>query len=151
MVQPRSRDALVLGAILSSFVACVCVAACSGSSDASNDFPQAPYASFAVDGQPLDVELRTSPAQPPERGVLSVELRVKDANGAPKDGLTLDVVPWMPAHGHGSSVIPVVTAEGDGVYRVDRLQLAMPGTWQLRLALHAPDLDARATATLEVR
>jgi hypothetical protein len=151
MLRSRAPFAFVPTACCASFVACLSVAACSASSDTSTEFPSAPYATFAVDVQPLTVELRTSPAQPPERGVMSVELRVKDAQGAPRDGLTLDVVPWMPAHGHGSSVIPLVTPEGDGVYRVDRLQLAMPGAWQLRLSMRAPDLDAHATTTLEVR
>ena len=125
--------------------------ACVGSNEVAAGFPEAPYTSFGVDGQPLNVELRTSPNQPPVRGVIRAELRVTDASGAPRDGLAIDVVPWMAAHGHGASVVPVVTASGDGVYRIERLDLAMPGTWQLRLAFKASDLDAHATTTLDVR
>lgn len=127
------------------------VAACSGSSEGSGSFPDAPYASFADDGQSLTIELRTAPAQPPERGVVTAQLRVTDPGGTPRNGLAIDVVPWMPAHGHGSSVAPVVTDTGDGMYRIDRLQLPMPGMWQLRVAMRGTDLDTHATANLEVR
>jgi hypothetical protein len=148
-----ARDVLRRFAMLLSRVAwlAIAVAACSGSSEGSTTFPEAPYASVPVDGQPLVVELRTAPSQPPERGVVAAQLRVTDTSGAPKDGLTIDVVPWMTAHGHGVSVAPIVVPTGDGNYRVDRLQLPMPGTWQLRLELRAADLDAHATADLEVR
>lgn len=127
------------------------VFACGGSNEVCADFPAAPYASFRVEGPPLTVELRTSPNQPPERGVICAELRVVDVNGAPRDGLTVDVVPWMPAHGHGSNVVPVVTPRGEGVYRVASLDLSMPGTWELRFTFKASDLDAHATTTLDVR
>lgn len=132
------------------FFALLCVA-CGGPNEASAGFPEAPYASFEVDGQPLKIELRTAPDQPPVRGEIRAELRITDVSGAPRDGLTIEVVPWMPAHGHGSNVTPIVEPSGAGVYRIEHLELPMPGTWQLRLGLKASDLDAHATATLDVR
>lgn len=136
--------------LASAFALSLALAACgSSSSSPSSDFSATPYATFDVGA--LSVELRTAPTQPPTRGVIGAELRVHDAAGAPKDGLAIDVVPWMVAHGHGSSVIPLVTPMGDGVYRIDRIQLAMPGTWQLRFSMKAADLDAQASTMLEVQ
>lgn len=137
--------------ILALFFFLFVLFACGGSNEVCAGFPAAPYASFRAEGRPLAIELRTAPNQPPERGSICAELRVADADGAPRDDLAIDVVPWMPAHGHGSNVVPVVTARGEGVYRIESLDLSMPGTWELCFAFKAPDLDAHATTTLDVR
>ena len=80
------------------------------------------------------MELRTSP-QPPERGLDSAEFRIAGPTGAPVDALSLAVLPWMPDMGHGTSLTPVVTAQGGGVYLVDNLSLFMAGRWQLRTTI----------------
>lgn len=102
--------------------------------DASAGFPAKAYASLSTDAH-LQVEVRTAPSQPPALGASSIELRVHDATGTPRDGLTLTVSAWMPAHGHGAHGTPVITPLGDGVYRVESLSLTMAGTWQLRIAM----------------
>jgi hypothetical protein len=56
-------------------------------------------------------------------------------------GLSLDVVPWMPAMGHGSSTVPSVRDEGDGIYVVDHVVLFMPGQWDLRTAVSGALVD----------
>ncbi len=82
----------------------------------------------------LSIALRTGPEQPPVRGGVDAELTLTDASGAPKDGLTLSVTPWMPEMGHGASVMPAVAAQGAGKYLVTNLDLFMPGTWELRVS-----------------
>lgn len=89
-----------------------------------------PYATATSAGG-LHVDARTDP-QPPPRGTFDVELRVADPSGAPVDGLSLDVVPWMPAMGHGSSIVPNVTAQGGGRYTIGNVSMVMPGDWELR-------------------
>lgn len=127
--------------------ACTASALPGASSDA---FPAAPYTSLATKAQ-LSVELRTAPSQPPPRGESSAELRIHDASGVPRDGLTLRVTPWMPAHGHGAPSSPVTTALGDGAYRVDALELPMPGTWELRIEISGADgCEDQATTRLDV-
>lgn len=136
-----------------AIAAAAALAACSASSspDPGDGFPEAPYATLTTDGG-LRVELRTAPEQPPVRGEARAELRVADAEGRPRDGLSIEVTPWMPAHGHGSPKTPVVTALGDGAYRVDAIELTMAGTWELRISLGgAEGASDRATARLEVR
>lgn len=125
-------------------------AASSSPAPSTDAFPEAPYTSLATKGQ-LSVELRTAPSQPPPRGESSAELRIQDATGVPRDGLTLRVTPWMPAHGHGAPSSPVTTPLGDGAYRVDALELPMPGTWELRIEISGPGgFEDHATTRLDV-
>ncbi len=115
--------AFALGALLS----------CSAAAPGSGDFPHDSLVVVASESSKLQVEVRTAPTQPPTRGTNSVELTVRDAqSGAAIDGLSVTVVPWMPAMGHGSSVQPTVTAESDGRYLLSNVSLYMPGHWELR-------------------
>jgi YtkA-like len=125
---------------------------CGGSQgSSSSDFPEAPYLSFTAEGRGLELELRTAPTQPPERGEVVAALTVRDrASRAPLDGLSIDVVPFMTAHGHGANAKPVITALGQGLYRIENLQLVMAGAWDLRFDLRGEGTDAHATATLDV-
>jgi hypothetical protein len=116
--------------------------------DGNGAFPEAPLATLHSDGG-LAIEVRTSPAQPPSRGESSVELQVSDAQGKLVDGLDVDVEPWMPAMGHGASTDPVRTVEGDGRYRFDKVELFMPGEWELRLTLSGKTSDS-ATARFQI-
>ena len=133
----------------SVFALALFACAAPSSTSSSEDFPDAAYASFTVDA--IAVELRTAPAQPPERGEVTAELRVRDAALATRDDLAIDVAAFMPAHGHGAAGTPVVTPLGEGRYRVEGLALTMAGTWQLRLAIRGEGIGARATTTIEVR
>jgi hypothetical protein len=94
----------------------------------------------------LRVEVTTSP-DPLQRGVNQAELLLTGRDGTPLRGQPLSVVPWMPSHGHGSSVMPSVTERADGHYEVSNLYLAMPGAWQLRISTGsdevAPTFDVR--------
>jgi YtkA-like len=94
----------------------------------------------------VQVDVRWSP-QDPVVGVDAGEFTVKDANGAPINGLTLTVVPWMPAHGHGTAVKPVITETSPGIFVATRLYLYMSGHWDLRTTIGGADGD---TATPDV-
>ncbi|MDP5219668.1 hypothetical protein Q5Y75_20805 [Ruegeria sp. 2205SS24-7] len=39
----------------------------------------------------------------------------------------------MPAHQHGMNYLPVVTAIGDDVFRIDDMLFHMPGKWELQV------------------
>ena len=118
-------------------------AACAGSGDAPAPaaFPAAALASLKSDSGALSIEVRTSPSQPPTRGAASVEYIVRDVDGAPVDGLSLVVVPWMPAHGHGASVRATVAAQGGGRYLITGVSLFMAGHWELRSDFSGPRSD----------
>jgi hypothetical protein len=89
----------------------------------------------------LRVAVRASP-DPPWQGTIAVALSVTNtSDGSPVDGLTVTMVPWMPAHGHGTSLTPVVTAEGGGKYLVTDVDLFMAGYWALQTSFSGPTAD----------
>jgi phosphoribosyl 1,2-cyclic phosphodiesterase len=95
------------------------------------------------------VDVATQP-QPPVRGDNTVEYRFLDASGHPVEGVVFTVRPWMPSHGHGSSITPTVEERGNGAYRVTHVYLFMDSTWELQATVTAPWQDA-FTVTCEVR
>jgi hypothetical protein len=134
--------------VLTLATACSDGAAPPADQGTATSFPANAYTTVASDTGRARVEVRTSPTQPPVRGVDTLELRVIDAAGNAIDGVTLDVVLWMPAMGHGASVVPTVTPMGNGRYVLTNVDLFMPGTWELRTTLSgsvsdhaAPSLD----------
>jgi hypothetical protein len=117
------------------------VAGCSGSSpDAGvvgcemNPMAQTYAAGMkrSGDGSKLSFVLVSSDPGPPLRGTNTWEVKVLDASGQPVTGATLTVTPYMPEHGHGSQVVPTITADGQQ-YKVSNLYLFMPGLWQVTI------------------
>jgi hypothetical protein len=84
----------------------------------------------------LDFKLMSiDPAPQPVRGDNTWIVQLNSMNnsvvGAPIDGAALEVTPYMPAHGHGTPIIPTITPTGDaGQYKVAPVNLWMPGVWQ---------------------
>ncbi|HEY2733834.1 MAG TPA: FixH family protein [Polyangiales bacterium] len=132
------------------------LAACGGSDAESPKGDAGPFGSVTSDSKALTLQVRTGPDQPPSRGISTVEFDITAADsGEPKDGLELTVVPWMPAMGHGTSVKPVIAADGGGHYTVSNVNLYMGGAWDLRIAIaNGPDAgdDAdHATVHFKIR
>ena len=71
-------------------------------------FAAEPDQMIASDSGARMIAVRFSP-RPPAVGTDAAQLQILDALGLPASGLGLEVVPWMPAHGHGTSVNPTVT------------------------------------------
>jgi hypothetical protein len=115
-------------------LAASCIVACSSGAPQDNGaFPQAPLTTVTGDSSKLRVEMRSAPDQPLTAGLGSIELRVTDAEtGAPVEGLDVTLTPWMPAMGHGTSVVPQLVSADKGRYVFDNVSLFMPGEWQLR-------------------
>jgi hypothetical protein len=132
------------------FVAAAFVSACgSAGSTPNGSFPSAPFLTLSSDESKLVIEVRTAPDQPPERGVASVQLVVKDQEGAAQDGLDVASTLWMPSMGHGPSVQPIVSVKGNGTYLLDNVYLFMPGHWELRTSFSGSVID-RATPSFDV-
>jgi hypothetical protein len=131
-------------------VAGALVSACGGArAPESASFRETPLAVVPSDDMMLSIEVRTLPDQPPERGVASVQLVVKDAAGMPVDGLDVAALPWMPSMGHGTSISPMSSAQGKGTYRLDNVYLYMPGHWELRTSFSGT-VDDSATPAFDV-
>jgi hypothetical protein len=112
-------------------------------------FEGTPSQVVTTDSGQLRVAVRYWP-QPQVVGLNAVELAMTDSAGQPVDGLTIDVFPWMPAHGHGASVQPTITSDRAGVFVASPLQLFMPGAWELRLTIGGAVSDT-GTASLHVQ
>jgi hypothetical protein len=147
----RSRSpiaALLFGAV----VACAGgVAGCGGGSQQPPvlSFSGAPLVTVGSSSGQLQVAVRWSP-QSPTVGLDAAELTITDPTGAPVDGLQLAVVPWMPAHGHGTSVPPEVSSTATGVFVATPVDIFMTGSWELRLTTTGT-VDDTATAPFTVQ
>jgi hypothetical protein len=112
-------------------------------------FPPEPLATMNTASGAWQVAVRTSP-QPPIKGVDAVQLQITDATGAGVDGLTLSAVPWMVAHGHGTSAHTRVVPQGLGVYQIENVYLYMDGRWELRTSLASADVTDAVTPVFDV-
>ena len=71
---------------------------------------------------------------PPAKGNNTWTVKVVDGAGAPVGGATVTASPFMPDHGHPTSVVPQVTeGEGEGEYNISPLYLFMPGLWEITI------------------
>lgn len=128
-------------------VAAVLAVGCGGApKPASGSFPDAPLATVTSAGGELVIEVRTAPEQPPERGIDSVQLVVRDRAGVLQDSLDVAATPWMPAMGHGTSVAPTVSSPRAGTYVLDDVYLFMPGRWELQTTLSGRVTDSATPA-----
>jgi hypothetical protein len=103
-------------------------------------FVEEPLVVAQTDGG-LTVSVWASP-QPPAVGLAAFRFGFTDAQGLAVDGLDVDVLPWMPAHGHGGSKRPTSTATGPGVFLVDPVSFFMSGAWELRTTIGGARSDA---------
>jgi YtkA-like len=127
------------------------VGGCSGDDDGGSSGGSAPATGCAADTRKdiytaglskqagsLVVKLIESKPGPPIKGTNALTLEVLDAAGAPLDGASVTVTPWMPDHAHGSAAKIVVTPLGGGRYQVDNVYLAMAGLWQIKIGVQPP-------------
>jgi hypothetical protein len=111
-------------------------------------FPADPDQTLASDSGQLAIAVRYAP-DPPSVGTGAAQLTFTDASGAAISGFDLTVIPWMPAHGHGTSVNPTITETAPGTFLAMPLYLFMPGSWELRMTISGT-VDDTAKATFEI-
>jgi hypothetical protein len=88
----------------------------------------------------LTVKLMSSNPGPPIKGNNDWVIAVVDANGLPVDGLAINVVPFMPDHGHGTPIKVAVTPMGHGTYQLSPVNLFMAGLWQVTINMTTADM-----------
>jgi len=72
------------------------------------------------------------PARPDNTWVLQVNQLNAGVVGAPVEGATLKVTPFMPKHGHGTVIIAEITPLADpGQYRASPVNMWMNGVWEV--------------------
>jgi hypothetical protein len=139
-------------AFIATFGAAILGTGCGGPDGTyapTTSFPVDPYAVLSSEEGKLIVEVRTGPSQPPGRGQTDVQLVVRDVSGSLVDGLEIGATPWMPVMGHGTSVVPVASSEGDGKYALRNVSMYMPGRWELRTMFSGVVMD-KVTPTFDV-
>jgi hypothetical protein len=98
---------------------------------------EASYAISLMDANPA----------PPARGDNVWKVEVRDADGTPVEGKTIEIKTFMPDHQHGSPIVPTITEEGSGMYTIDPVNLFMGGYWEITVsavdpgATESPDDD----------
>lgn len=91
-------------------------------------------------GAAVRLAFRDAVPAPPDRGDNTWTIALLDANGTPVEGAQIGVEPFMPDHMHGTSIEAQVTpGEAPGEYVIDRLNLFMPGLWDVTLNVSLPD------------
>ena len=87
----------------------------------------------------LNFVLQASDPAPPIKGTNSWTVKVLDAKtGMPVSAANLMVMPFMPDHGHGTSIVPTVTAQPDD-YKIDNVYLFMAGLWRVTIQVTTTD------------
>jgi YtkA-like len=93
----------------------------------------------ATGGGAVKVRFVDAMPAPPSKGLNTWTIAVTDGSGAPVTGATITVKPFMPDHGHGSSITPrVMPMTAEGTYQVTLLDFFMPGIWQNTLTITTP-------------
>jgi hypothetical protein len=127
----------------------VALAACGTTSSDDDSGPLVQVASVTSQSGAFEVAMLAHSATP-TRGSHSLELVVTSVqDAAPVDGLSLTLVPWMPAMGHGTAIVPTITPLGDGTYELDDVDLYMAGLWELRTTFATPTDYAAPSVQVE--
>jgi hypothetical protein len=111
-----------------------------GGGSAPGTFSGDPVADVMSESGSVHMTARTSP-NPIERGEVALQVKAMDTKGVALDGVTMSAVPWMPAMGHGTSVVPTVTPKGNGIYELTNVNLFMPGHWEVRITMSGAVTD----------
>ena len=139
--QARVRTRLLLAGVALALTAAGAWALLSS----RDDPPPADPASVVVASQHglYEVAVRPPPARAPVNRLHRWHLRLRDADGEPVSGASVDVDGDMPAHGHGLPTQPIVRELGGGRYDVEGMQFQMGGAWYVRFRIAAaPGEDA---------
>jgi hypothetical protein len=81
----------------------------------------------------FEIELLAAEPAPPDKGDNRWSIELRALGGDPVSGAAIVVTPFMPDHGHGTSLVPVVEPAAEpGRYQIDVINLWMPGLWEVR-------------------
>ena len=100
-------------------------------------------------GGMLDFKLMSIDPAPSQRGdntwIVQVNSMANSVVGAPIDGASISVSPYMPAHMHYSPITPVIMPMADpGQYQLKPVNLWMPGVWETTITATANNVSDRA-------
>lgn len=89
-----------------------------------------------INSDSYKLELQEMLPSPPERGSNTWTIKVSSNGSSEKlEGCEIDLVPFMPEHGHGSPKQPDTIDLGDGIYQVTDIVFTMPGLWSMEFTV----------------
>lgn len=94
----------------------------------------------------MQVSLLDASPAPPQKGDNTWTVQILDDAGQPFPAASLDdVVPWMPEHGHGTSVVPAIgDGDGEARFEVQQVDFRMAGVWTVTFEVTTTDGVDRA-------
>lgn len=85
------------------------------------------------------------------RQMRTIRAVVRDTEGRPVDGASIQVDGGMPQHGHGLPTRPRVTRNhGGGVYEIEGVRFNMGGWWEFKLVIDGPAGPDTVTFNLDL-
>ncbi len=96
----------------------------------------------------LDIEMKEKPVV----GGNTFKMVVYDGKTKKiiKDKLSIEVVPWMAIHEHGTLVESVVKQLSEGKYLVENVTFSMPGPWQIHIRISRENIEDTAIHEVKV-
>jgi hypothetical protein len=80
----------------------------------------------------LQLEIVSTNPEQQRKGYNAFTVRFSDLSGAPYEPAVARVIPWMPSHGHGTSVAASAhPGTNGGEWVLDDLNLFMPSYWKV--------------------
>ena len=120
-----------------------------GDGDGDGDLDPEPYMDgMNKAGAHFDVSLTADPA-PPAMGESTWTLEINHHMAA-AEGLSVEVTPFMPAHGHGSDEV-TVSDDGEGVYTATGVNLFMEGVWDTTVKVSSDEHEDEFHFVFEVQ
>ena len=97
----------------------------------------------AVQTDHYQLKLIALSPNPPERGENTWRIQIHaQATQEPLEGCGIDLIPFMPEHGHGSPKTPELSELGGGEYEFSDIVFTMPGLWSMEFSMTCADLAA---------
>lgn len=85
----------------------------------------------------LALELLSSDPQRPSKGDNTWVVELQSFDSSPLSAPKLEIFPFMPDHGHGTTLPPLVRPLGNAQFEISELNLWMPGFWTMRFDVEA--------------
>lgn len=126
---------------MKSLIFASALVACSSGPAVPVNFGSTPVATATTNSGNVHVDVFAAP-DPFVRGESSIEIVLTStASGAPIDGASIVMQPFMPSMTHGASTQPTFVGSGGGVYVAHDLVMIMAGAWELRTTLSGSIAD----------
>lgn len=96
----------------------------------------------------IDVQFLSDPVRV-GRNSFTISMSDRELRSPAKQKLSIEAIPWMPAHEHGTGDIAAVKDLGGGKYLIEGINFSMAGDWEVYLKITTDD-EKEDTAVFDV-